>query len=165
MTSEANFIAALDSDRSREIVKALDVHKFEIGINRELTPAEIVEAARPPESLLHGFFDWNDKSAAEKQRLDTARRLIASVRLLTFERGIMTFRAYVSIREAPADERRYERITRVIGDRELKRARLIDFQRRVAGVLSEFADIESGLLDQVRQVRDSVTAQLRLDLN
>lgn len=41
-----------------------------------LHPADVVEAARPPESPLHGEFEWDDSVAAEKWRIEQAREMI-----------------------------------------------------------------------------------------
>jgi hypothetical protein len=41
----------------------------------------VVEAARPPRSVLHKHFEWNDGKAAEAHRLYQARQLIGSIRL------------------------------------------------------------------------------------
>jgi hypothetical protein len=46
-----------------------------------LTPQEVVDEARPPNSVLHSFFTWNTRKAAQERLLDQARTLIASVRL------------------------------------------------------------------------------------
>lgn len=45
----------------------------------ELTPQAVVERASNRASPLHKFFDWNDESAATKQRISYARYLIRSV--------------------------------------------------------------------------------------
>lgn len=161
MTTNEDFLDALDSDRSREIVKALDDYKAAHGINQELTAGEIVDAARDPESVLHHFFDWDDESAAKKHRLDTARKLIASVRYIIREEGRVTFRAFTSVKPTKADDRRYERISRVMDDETLQQARLADFQRRLAGLLSEFADIGDQHLKPVRKLRDGLTKLLK----
>jgi hypothetical protein len=47
-----------------------------------LTPDAVVEHARDPKSILHGDFDWNDQTAAHEQRLNAARRLITSIRVV-----------------------------------------------------------------------------------
>jgi hypothetical protein len=47
-----------------------------------LTASLVVEEARNPRHVLHTQFDWDDKRAASKHRLDTARALIASVRVI-----------------------------------------------------------------------------------
>jgi hypothetical protein len=46
------------------------------------SPNIVVKEAVNPKHVLHPLFDWNDKSAAHKHRLDTARNLIASVRIV-----------------------------------------------------------------------------------
>jgi len=41
-----------------------------------LEAALVLDAARPPESVLHGEFTWDDTEAAEAYRLDQARGII-----------------------------------------------------------------------------------------
>jgi hypothetical protein len=48
----------------------------------ELHPQAVVEGARPPESLLHRYFEWNDQKAADAYRVDQARALIRSIRVI-----------------------------------------------------------------------------------
>jgi len=45
----------------------------------ELTPALVVEAARPGDSPLHGQFEWDDAVAAELHRQEQARTMIRRV--------------------------------------------------------------------------------------
>ena len=45
-----------------------------------LLPEDVIEAAKPKTSPLHNLFDWNNKSAAHKYRVEQARALIRSVR-------------------------------------------------------------------------------------
>lgn len=47
-----------------------------------LTPPAVVEAARDSRHALHKFFEWDDAIAAESFRLEQARTLIRSVRLI-----------------------------------------------------------------------------------
>src|ERR1700722_6667454 len=64
--------------------------------HRILTPDIVVRDAQDSQSPLHGEFDWDDQSAAGKQRIDTARRLIASVRIVTrTHRSTITSVCYV----------------------------------------------------------------------
>lgn len=51
--------------------------------NGELTPEGLVEAATPPEHPLHDYFEWDDAKAGAKYRIDQARTLIRSVKVLT----------------------------------------------------------------------------------
>jgi hypothetical protein len=45
-----------------------------------LQPEVVVEAARAPDSPLHGSFEWDDAVAGQQHRLHQARMLIAHVR-------------------------------------------------------------------------------------
>lgn len=47
-----------------------------------LLPEDVVEAARNPNSTMHGFFEWDDSEAAAKFRLVQARWLIRSVEIV-----------------------------------------------------------------------------------
>lgn len=161
MSTNEDFLASLDSEKSRQIVAALDHYKSKHGINQELTAAEVVDAARDPKSVLHKYFDWNDKSAAHKHRVDTARRLISSVRFIVQESGKVTYRAFTSVKPSKADDRRYERVSRVLNDEALQIARLRDFQASLAGLLSQYADIDQRFLEPVKSLRDEVTVSLQ----
>lgn len=46
-----------------------------------LTCEAVLEAARPKNSPLHGYFTWDDSRAAERYRLIEAGKLIATVRI------------------------------------------------------------------------------------
>lgn len=41
-----------------------------------LLPEEVVDAARPPQSVLHGAFIWDDSIAGERYRIEQARALL-----------------------------------------------------------------------------------------
>lgn len=45
----------------------------------ELTPSDVVDAARDKAHVLHPNFEWDDRMAAEKFRLDQARGIIRSI--------------------------------------------------------------------------------------
>lgn len=45
-------------------------------IGSSATPAQIVDAARDPESELHKCFEWRDDVAAEKYRIQQARQVV-----------------------------------------------------------------------------------------
>jgi len=48
----------------------------------ELKAEAVLDAARPVESAIHEWFEWNDGAAAEKHRLWQARSLVKSVRVI-----------------------------------------------------------------------------------
>lgn len=47
---------------------------------KELTPFDVLEEAKNPDSPLHKYFEWDNDNAAYKFRLIQARELIASVK-------------------------------------------------------------------------------------
>lgn len=49
----------------------------------KLNPHDIVDESRPDEAVLHPFFEWNNRKAAEEYRVWQARRLSRSVYVLT----------------------------------------------------------------------------------
>lgn len=71
----------------------------------ELTPRDVVDDARSPNSPLHSFFEWDDTAAAEQHRLNQARGLIRAVVAIyvSDERPAERVKAFVHIpdRETP----------------------------------------------------------------
>jgi hypothetical protein len=51
--------------------------------NRQYTPYDIISVAEPKNSPIHKYFDWNDKSAAAKYRVEQARDLIQCIVQIT----------------------------------------------------------------------------------
>lgn len=65
------------SDNAAEVGAHLD--HLRQHFKGELTPKDVVDDARNPNSPLHSFFEWDDSAAAEQHRLHQARGLIRSV--------------------------------------------------------------------------------------
>jgi hypothetical protein len=65
-----NVSAKVAGERIAEIEAANDGH---------LTPSCVVDDSRPEEAPLHPCFEWDDEVAAEKYRVEEARRLIRNV--------------------------------------------------------------------------------------
>jgi hypothetical protein len=65
------------------IGEALDAIRVESG--GQLHPQAVVAGARDPKSVLHPHFEWNDAKAAEAHRMDQARALIRSIRVIDEE--------------------------------------------------------------------------------
>jgi hypothetical protein len=70
----------------------------------ELTPKDVVDDARNPNSPLHSFFEWDDGEAAEQYRLQQARGLIRAVVAVYVgdEKPAVRHKAYVHINEPAA---------------------------------------------------------------
>ncbi len=86
-----------------------------------LTPVQVVNAAKDPNSPLHRHFQWDDSKAAHQYRLWQARELIANV---TFEPtpDRPAFRAYVNLREPGEVEGRYVNTIDALSDPTTRKA-------------------------------------------
>lgn len=119
----------------------------------KLTPENLVEDASGPEHPLHEAFEWDDSLAAHQHRLQQARRLIVSIRVLNAP--VQTpVPVYVSVRD-PKEGRVYQRVLDALTDEQV-RERILDdirqslesIQRRYAH-FSEAARILDRLLEHV----------------
>lgn len=74
-----------------------------------LTAAIMRDDARSKGSPLHDLFDWNDSTAAEQHRLDTARKIIGSLIQIQVETDDpVRYYARVVIEDEDEDEEREE---------------------------------------------------------
>jgi hypothetical protein len=92
-----------------------------------LRATDVVDAARPEGSPLHSQFDWNDDEAADKWRLEQARRLIR-VCVTTIPHGENEYRVRAFVSLAPDRQGEgggYRRITAVVAERGM-RAQLLE---------------------------------------
>ena len=53
-----------------------ELKKIASDSNGVIAPETVVLVARDPNSVLHRFFEWDDTAAAEKWRIEQARRLL-----------------------------------------------------------------------------------------
>lgn len=74
--------------------------------NGVLTPADVVEEARPEGSVLHAHFEWDDSVAAEQYRLVQARDLIRRVTVTVSNASgePSRVRAFVHVATTPEDD-------------------------------------------------------------
>ena len=111
-----------------------------------ITTSLVLESARPEDSLLHSYFEWNDGIAAEKYRKNQANQIITC--LVTVIEGTEKpepVRAVVSI--IKDKKREFRTINTVLHNEEymeqlLRTAKreLLAFQKKYS-VLSELADV------------------------
>jgi len=105
---------------AREIKKALTDVRKKYG---SITPANVVDFARPPSSPLHRFYDWDDSSAAEKYRLLQASAMIRRVMVFVEQDGQrVPARVYLNVVEGGTRE--YQPSVEVLSDTE-KRAQIM----------------------------------------
>lgn len=61
------------------------------------SPTMLVETARPKRSQLHPLFEWDDAKAAERWRIEQARAVVQTIRIVTDE-GVEEAPAFVHVR-------------------------------------------------------------------
>jgi hypothetical protein len=133
----------------------------------KLSPIAVIEAAREPDSPLHGYFEWDDSKAAEQYRLDQARCLIRSVQFEVETIDLtMTAKRYVHDPRIPANESGYVDIVRIkapialdVVARELS-ALLADMRRTQAIMLARESDLPSGTMSKFFDIQTKVESLL-----
>jgi hypothetical protein len=91
-----------------------------------LHPQAVVQDAGDPQSVLHPYFEWNDAKAAYLHRVDQARALIRSIRVI--DDGDQKSRpAFLSIRSDAGVA--YRSIDDVISSADLRARLLVQAQR------------------------------------
>lgn len=119
------------------------------------TPKALLEASRDEESPLHPLFEWDDKVAAEKHRLDHARRLIRCVRFITEGRdGPVEIPRFHHVKLRP--QAGYVPFERVVNDRNLATEVLRTGMQRLAVWRQQYAALSSVLGDGVFKEIDAV---------
>lgn len=92
-----------------------------------VTPGNVLEESRPPQTVLHDLFEWDDSAAAERFRLEQAREIIGNIAVVHIleDRPREQVRAFVNI--VPEDgERGYLSVVKVLSDRDHTRQMLAD---------------------------------------
>lgn len=124
-----------------------------------LTPEAVVESARSPESPMHGLFTWDDAVAGQKWRLEQARELIRSVKVVisTEARAISTVH-YVRDPSQAAGAQGYVSVTALRRDPEGARAAVLAEFSRAASALARARGLADalGLAEQVDTLMESV---------
>lgn len=101
-TEGARFQSGAKTDNADAVGKHLD--ELRERCRGELTPKDVVDAARSHNSPLHTFFEWSDTKAAEQYRLQQARGLIRAVVAVVVSAGAPAQRvqAFVHVPESGA---------------------------------------------------------------
>lgn len=118
-----------------------------------LTTQHVVVAAKPKKSVLHGYFEWDDKVAARKHRLEQARYIIRAIVIVAD--GAEDFepvRAFVNV--TVDDDNQFNHIVSVMKDKS-QRAQVVKRAKAELGVwrnrynhLKAFAEL-FGVIDEV----------------
>ena len=104
-----------------------------------LTPAAVLEEATSEDSPLHSAFEWDDSEAAKQHRLNQARRLITSIRILNGPNG-SPVTAMISVK-TPGRGREYVPTLQAMNDDELKLRVLQDIRQFIEAQERRYAHI------------------------
>jgi hypothetical protein len=136
-----------------------------------LTPEAVVAAARDAGHPLHDEFNWDDKSAAEQQRLDTARQIIRSVQInIKMDNRVISSVCYVRDPKAAYKEQGYVAMSQSRRQKEEAHQILmgelarvesaIRRSRQIAAVLNLSDELEE-LLERIVIIQRKVSQQSR----
>lgn len=110
----------------------------------KLLPQDVVEESRSEDAVLHPAFEWIDAVAAEEYRLNQARTLIRSVRVVT---EAVDRPAYVSVR---VEQQPYYQATEVAVQN------VDEWASAVAGVMFKLQAAKSAVEDLERMAEGNV---------
>lgn len=127
------------------------------------TTAELlVKAARNAKHPLHDDFVWDDKKAAHKQRIDTAREIISSVRVLIVRNDIkISCVGYVRDPAALPDQQGYVSTVQLRSEREHAEEAILAEISRAQSYLERAKELAAGL-DLEEEFESALAAALTL---
>ena len=135
-----------------------------------LAPAQVVSAARSPDSPLHGEFEWDDDVAAEQYRLAQAGALIRRVKLhivkqdpSTKQIAIKTTRQFESRRSQRTKAAGYESISDIIADADKRQELIGDVLRQFRAYRRRYTDLVE--LEAIWSAIDEASETLLSDSN
>lgn len=150
------------ADRRERIISELAALEDEHGC---LTPEAVVHyAAGHTDSALHEMFDWDDQDAAHKWRIEQARELIRSYRVvMQVEEREYKVPVYLRDPRAPGDKQGYVALRVVKCDDDLQRQVIQAELGRALAALERAEAVAVALGDRraIERVRRLVQAVLR----
>lgn len=97
-------------DDDAQIIGSFIEKRFPLGTN---SPQALVEAARPKNSEIHDYFEWDNDAAADKYRLYQARNILLSI---TIETEAGDVRAFHNISLGSPNDRMYYSFDKAVSD-------------------------------------------------
>jgi len=131
----------------------------EIEQSGTLTPEAVLADAVDPSSPLHGEFEWDDAKAAHEQRLDRARAVIRSVRVVIHDsQRQATSVCYVRDPRCEPSQQGYVATQVLKTDRDLAREALNAEVSRAGAAMARARDVAEalGLTDEVEDTIRSI---------
>lgn len=123
-----------------------------------LTAQNLVNVSRPEDAPLHGCFEWDDSKAAESYREYQARKIIASIEIVSSDavgggmveiEPVLPTRAFHALRTN--DSEGYESIGQIMSDEE-KKERLLELAKKDARIFKE----KYGQLQKLSKVMSAI---------
>jgi hypothetical protein len=121
--------------------------------NGHLTPKAVVSEARNNRSVLHRHFEWDDAVAAEAFRLDQARTLIRSIRVVDDEND-ETPPAWVSISDKGGTS--YRTLQDVLDSADLQAQALKQAERDLDAFQKRYRQFED-ICDVIKSAREIIS--------
>jgi hypothetical protein len=115
----------------------------------ELHPGPVVDSARDERSPLHRYFEWDDAKAAAQHRLDQARMLIRSVRVVDDDNRSSP--AFLSIRTDHGVA--YHSVQDVLASSDLRARLLLQAERDLTAWTARYRELQEivALVEPARQ--------------
>jgi hypothetical protein len=144
------------------------VHDYlkDMADSNRLSARNVVDEARNKKNALHAYFEWDDAKAADRHRLDQARRLISSFEIVMV-RNEKSYRVqeFVESTRKPEDKQGYVSLDSIVDDRQAARdfieremqlaenyvakcvdfAAVLDLTKRVEGLIEDIQDLRSDI--------------------
>lgn len=120
-----------------------------------LTPKAVVTEARNDRSVLHRHFEWDDQTAAEAFRLDQARNLIRSIRVVG-EDDEAPVQAFISIAEKGGTS--YRMLQDVLDSADLQAKALSQAERDFEAWERRFKSYED-ICSAIKEAREKIAGR------
>lgn len=147
-------IKAADKANPQKIGEALT--KLSVSNGGHLVPAAVVDAARDAKHVLHRHFEWVDKIAAEKYRLDQARSLIRCIHVESEDAESGVTRAFLSIREKSGIS--YRTITDILNSADLQQRVLAQAEKDLMAFEARYQNLED-VCSLIRAARERLAVR------
>lgn len=125
---------------AREAASELERIKSKYGI---LKPETVVKESKDEGAVLHGYFNWDDESAAELYRAQQASDLIRNIRVvITEQKSEYCVRAFVNVRSEGNNTRSYVPLPEALADEEAYKDLLSQAKAEMSSFVSKYSQLE-----------------------
>ena len=123
-----------------------------------LRPDDVVEAARPESSAMHGWFTWEDSEAAHKWRVHQARNLLRVTVEYLPSGPADAVRVFVSLGSDQASEGGYRTMVDVMTDDDMQAELLQDALAEMEGFKRKYRRLTklASVFDAIDNVRKAL---------